>query len=497
MDLQKQLSEINDARQGVVQEKRTLESRLADQQKTISALQQAATQASSEFGATTRQLQTVQNELRVANRRVEEAERTQQELQAEGTSLMRSLDEMRPKIVELTDIKLELTEKINTLDNSLRERDGVIAQLESSMHELREQKEIVDEQLREVESLRENDRTTAQDNVAELQRGYTEMQNELDGALASVRELEIERSSHRQTAARQLEEIEKLASSGQSLKEEVASLRSELEERKLAEVEKEEFLERARTDVEVLRSEVASKDAEIEHLRVEASSTASLADQLSPSLNQEMVSSLKQQHALELSASQSQIRALQTTVFELEAKNHSFHRQISSLEDLVAQLRSVTAVNSNIGMPARISPNRPMSPPSRPSSRSRNHSDDLRRASFARKTSNATQPLPSQSIFGQNLSAETRHKRKVSLSMLKARIDSEVAAAATATSHPPSRAISPSLSLKDASKTGILVAHSHDSEEGHEHSPSFKHPQFLDESHIFWCHSCRGELVVL
>lgn len=477
-----------------------MQSRLSDQQKTISALQQAATQASSEFAATTRQLQSVQTELRVANRRVEEAERTQQELQAEGTSLMRSLDEMRPKIVELMDIKLELTEKINSLDNSLRERDGVIAQLESSLHELREQKEIVDEQLREVESLRENDRATAQDNVAELQRGYTEMQNELDGALASVRELEIERSSHRQTAARQLEEIEKLSSSNQSLKEEVASLRSDLEERKLAEVEKEEFLERARTDVEVLRAEVASKDAEIEQLRAEASSTASLADQLSPSLNQEMLSSLKQQHALELSASQSQIRALQTTVFELEAKNHSFHRQISSLEDLVAQLRSANTVNSSNTMPARISPNRPMSPPSRPSSRSRNHSDDLRRASFARKTSNplvSPPPLPSQSIFGQNLSAETRHKRKVSLSMLKARIDSEVAAAATTTSHPPSRAISPSLSLKDTSKTGILVAHSHGSDGGHDHSPSFKHPQFLDESHIFWCHSCRGELVVL
>lgn len=491
---------MNDARQALVQEKATLETRLSDQQKTISALQQAATQGSSEFAAMTRQLQTVQNELRIANRRVEEAERTQQELQAEGTSLMRSLDEMRPKIVELTDIKLELTEKVNSLDNSLRERDGVIAQLESSLHELRDQKEVVDEQLREVESLRENDRAEAQDNVAELQRGYTEMQAELDGALASVRELEVERSSHRQSAARQLEEIEKLISSSQSLKEEAASLRSELEERKLAEAEKEEFLERARTDVEILRAEVASKDAEIEQLRVEASSTVSLADQLSPSLNHEMLSSLNQQHALELSASQSQIRALQTTVFELEAKNHSFHRQISSLEDLVAQLRATTTANSSNTMPARISPNRPLSPPSRPSSRSRNHSDDLRRASFARKTSNpmvSPPPLPSQSFFGQNLSAETRHKRKVSLSMLKARIDSEVAAAATATSHPPSRAISPSLSLKDTSKTNIPVAQSHGSEGDHDHSLSFKHPQFLDESHIFWCHSCRGELVVL
>lgn len=414
---------------------------------------------------------------------------------------MRSLDEMRPKIVELTDIKLELTERVNSLENSLGDRDGIIAQLESSLHELREHKEVVDELLRDAESLREADRSAAQDNVAELQQGYTEMQSELEAALASVRELEVERSSHRQAAARQLEELEKLNATVHSLKEEAASLRGELEERKLAEVENGEILERARTDVEILRSELATKEEEIEHFRLEASQTASLADQISPALSQEMVSSLKQQHSFELSAAQSQIRALQTTVFELEAKNHSFHRQISSLEDLVAQLRSSSSSTSSTAIATNtnnsstrtgISPNRPTSPPSRPSSRSRNHSDDLRRASFARKTSNplvSPPPLPSQTFFGQNLSAETRHKRKVSLSMLKARIDSEVAAAINP--HPPSRAISP-----DASKKAGLSSVT-ETEDGHEHSLSLKHPQFLDESHIFWCHSCRGELVVL
>ena len=139
-------------------------------------------------------------------------------------------------------------------------------------------------------------------------------------------------------------------------------------------------------------------------------------------------------------------------------------------------------------------------PPSRPSSRSRNHSDDLRRASLARQASGgAPPPLASQTLlFGQNLSPETRHKRKVSLSMLKARIDSEVAAAAAGASHPSSRAVSPA---PVGTGGGVGVAPGLptvvEPRAPATLSLSLKHPQFLDESHIFWCHSCRGELVIL
>ena len=50
--------------------------------------------------------------------------------QNEGLSLMRSLVEMGPKIVELTN---KLTEQLNGLEHAVRDRDGIIAQLESQL----------------------------------------------------------------------------------------------------------------------------------------------------------------------------------------------------------------------------------------------------------------------------------------------------------------------------------------------------------------------------
>ena len=64
------------------------------------------TQAATELAANSKQLHNAQNKLNAqterATRRAEEAEKIQGNLQAEGTNLMRSLNEMRPKIVELT-----------------------------------------------------------------------------------------------------------------------------------------------------------------------------------------------------------------------------------------------------------------------------------------------------------------------------------------------------------------------------------------------------------
>ncbi|KAF8433563.1 hypothetical protein L210DRAFT_3556476 [Boletus edulis BED1] len=60
--------------------------------------------------------------------------------------------------------------------------------------------------------------------------------------------------------------------------------------------------------------------------------------------------------------------------------------------------------------------------------------------------------------------------------MLKARIESETAVHRHT---PPLRGLSP---VPDS--ISDIDPHSH-------------RPQFMDESHIFWCHSCRGELVIL
>ena len=496
---QKQLASLTAEYQTLRVDKTSLQSQIDDHLGTIVGLRKAADQSASAKETLERQLQSFQVEMLNAVRRAEVAERNQQELQNEGSSLMRSLDEMRPKIVELTNLKLNLGEKLNISEQAVRDRDGIIAQLESSLQAAQDQNESLNTKLLDTETAREKDRSAAQEMQDDLQRGYTEVEAELSDALASIRELELERARHRQLANQQVEELDRTAATSQSLKEEIASLRQELEERKLAEVEQQEFLERAHTDIEVLRADLVVKVQEIEELRAELSTAA--ASPSSPSLDKEMMNALKQQHRLELSAAQSQIRSLQTSVFEAEARAHSFQRQLSQSEDQLAQLRALSSPSTLPPLPPQpLSSTSASSPhphpvqldhPPRPSSRARNHSDDLRRASLTqRRGSNNSIPLgAAHPAFGTNLSPETRHKRKVSLGMLKARIDSEMAAAGSV---PPSRVASPlhaELPERGSPRTDPHAANSIHN--------SHKRPQFLDESHIFWCHSCKGELVVL
>lgn len=491
-------------------DKTSLQSQIDDHLGTIAGLRKAADQSTSAKESLERQLQSFQVEKRNAVRRAEAAERMQQDLQNEGSSLMRSLDEMRPKIVELTNMKLELSEKLSSLEQAVRDRDGIIAQLESSLQTAQDQNESLNTKLVDIETTREKDRSTAQETQDELQKGYAELETDLSDALASIRELEVERAGRRQLTSKQLEELERMTATSQNLKEEIASLNQELEERKLADVEQMEILERARTDIEALHADRMAKDQEIDQLRAELSTAA--ASPSSPSLDKEMMNALKQQHRLELSAAQSQIRSLQTSVFEAEARAHSFQRQLSQSEDQLAQLRALSSPSGLTALPPQPLPSASQSSllsphvatqlvidhPPRPSSRARNNSEDLRRTSLTqqRRGSGNNNSIPlnaAHPTFGASLSPETRHKRKVSLGMLKARIDSEMMATAAGTA-PPSRVASP-LHAEVAERRSPLPRM--DPHATNSVYSSHKRPQFLDESHIFWCHSCRGELVVL
>jgi len=186
-------------------------------------------------------------------------------------------------------------------------------------------------------------------------------------------------------------------------------------------------------------------------------SSAPSPDGAPKSLDAEMLSALRQQHALDLSAAQSQIRALETSVFDAQAKSHTLQRRVNSLED---QLASPSRAGSRAG--------RPFSP----------HSHQ----------SGNLAPL-SRSVFDIGLTPETRHKRRVSLSMLKARIDSELASAA---SLPPSQALSPTMAKSRPS--GLPTVHEPGSRR-ESLDNSFRRPQLDD--HIFWCSSCKADLIIL
>ncbi|KAI1794014.1 hypothetical protein LXA43DRAFT_884897 [Ganoderma leucocontextum] len=470
--IQEQLSSVVAARDGLLGERTTLQIEIEGNKSLVSELQQKLAALASDLATNARQLKQVQAELRAANARADDAEKTQKELQAEGIGLMRSLDEMRPKIVELTDGKLMLSEKIDSLEKTIGARDNVIAQLETSLEELGEEKVSVERDRDGLRSTLDGERSALQKDSTELQQAYSELQTELTAAQRRAQDLEDERDKLRLVANSNVEEMRRLTDSLRLQTTQADALRMEVEERTQAQTESSEFLERAQTEMETLRAEYAQKDEELERLREATSVLPSRSDLSQPhSLDAEMLSALKQQHALELSAAHQQVRALETSVFNAEAHAHALQRHVSVLEDELAQLRPLRPSSRASSIQAL---------PKRTVSRTVGHSDDLRRASFQSHRP-AGPPPPSTLPAFEGLSDDARHKRKVSLSMLKARIDSEVAAS----SHIPR----PS-SRNSKSSPSIPPPH-------HTHTQPAKRPIFMDESHIFWCHSCQGDLVVL
>ncbi|PPQ72465.1 hypothetical protein CVT24_003089, partial [Panaeolus cyanescens] len=469
-DSRSKLSSIESERDELSKEKLRLEETLKSNEETIKELQEKLVQAAAAVATVTKQSQALQQEVRAATRRADEAERSQKSLQAEGTNLMQALDEMRPKIVELTGIKLELSEKIATLEHTVRNRDSVITQLENDLDEARgsteEHEGVWKTKLAELEK---RDRE-AQDQAAKSQLAYNELQEELETTLASLRSLESQRTNLHQDAARRLEEVERLTSLTRSQGEELDTLREQVETQREAHEEEQQFLERAQSEIETLRNEISLRDEELERLRQTAFSPGQ--SDAPRSLDDEMLGSLRQQHALEISAATSQIRALENTIFDKESANHALQKQINHLEEQLSKLRPHSRLAH------KHSP-----VPSRPASRMMDN--DLRRSSFGSHRPNP--PALVRSVFENTMSPETMHKRKVSLSMLKARIDSEVKVSASGHgSQPPSRALSPVQSDGHSSRPPSRL-----------HSQQVSRPQFLDESHVFWCHSCQGDLVIL
>jgi len=344
------------------------------------------------------------------------------------------------------------------------------------------------------EMARKKDESSSQQNLLHIQKAYTELEVDVEVLKASLKDREAERESYHQLALRRLEEIDRLTFSVQAQTELLSTAERELEERRTASTEDRGFVEGMQNDIEVLQAEIAQKDEEIERLRESVPSS-----NVRSSLDGEMSSALKQQQLLELSNARSQIRALESAIFEADARAHSLQKQVSSLMDQLTQLRSLSNV-----------PTRPFSPtpgmPSRPGSRARNVSDELRVQAVRAGSSQSVSSLsnarsspphkPRKSTF-ETLSPETKHKRRVSLGMLKARIDSELASSIKSSSRPPSRALTPLpeselMKINGTSSSSSVMEPS----EPH-HIRGFKRHQFLDESHVFWCQSCHGDLVIL
>lgn len=457
--LQARFDTANNRQSELEEERESLQSQVQFNQNIVRGLQQKLAELAADVSSKDRSLTNVQGELRAAIRRAEESERTQRDLQAEGTRLVQSSEEMRSKIVELTAAKVELLDEIERLEHDRKSRDTLISKLEIAVNEGTEREAEAAKLKHESDLSWEKDVTSLQQTIADLQRGYAVLEAELQSSQTTVHALEAKHTKMRQVEMRQADLSNRLSAESRRRDEELVHLESELVSQRNIEQEQRNLIDQYRSEVEMLRSELMAKDEELESFQ-----KTPVTDDATPSLDNEMLSALKQQHVLELSSAQSQIRALETAVFEAQDRAHRLQRQIGVLEDQLAQTRA-----------SRTTP-RPFSPSTsvRPSSRA---SSSLRRASFGKQS--GLVPPSTRSVFDVGLSPETRHKRQVSLNMLKARIESETAA----NSHTP-RVLSP---VPQGDEQTFPSVH-----EGH----SWR-PQFMDESHIFWCHSCRGDLVIL
>ncbi|EIW87103.1 hypothetical protein CONPUDRAFT_43820 [Coniophora puteana RWD-64-598 SS2] len=493
-----ELKSIKREREELLEEKSSLQSQVDFNRNVVKQLQQKISDVSSELAASDRTLQSTQTELRISTRRAEDAERVQKDLQSEGSGLMRSLEEMRTKTVDLTSEKLQLTDRLLALEKGQRERDDIIAQLEESLSEESRTGSEVARLLEETRSRGEKEKMSSAASLNDLQRAYGEIQDELEAARDAARAFETERQSLRQVEARSTQAIERLKADLSQAQADFMDASREVEKYRRVHDDQREFIERIQVEMESLKADLAAKDEELSH------AASSFADEVddpnsgpgsgsggahgkehgrSNSLDKELLGSLRQQHALDMSNAHSTIRALETAVFDAQAKAHNLQKTVTSLEDQLTQLRTAAATaSSSSRTPRPFSPGGTSSgsAPSRPSSRAieagrRPGAHRSSASSFGVSTSPRT-------VFDVGLSPETRHKRQVSLSMLKARIESEAAA------RPPLSASSSLASIPEpATEKG---EHQH----AHQHA---RRAQFMDESHVFWCNSCSGDLVIL
>lgn len=454
----------------------SLQTQLSTSHKSLEQVQRRLSDAASELAAQNRQLQTAQAELAAATRRADDAERTQHSLQTENVALVAQLEEMRPKIVELTGAKLELGESVEAMQRKLRAQDDQIAQLDHRARELAAQLQVAGGQHAALEAAREADRQSVQAERDDMQRAHAELQKELASAHVSIRELDAERAAHRQAVVRNQDEVARLGADAQQRAVEASTAQSELEEQRRAREEMHGLLKGAQTDVEALRTELAARDDEIERLRQDLAAGGAgcgAGEDAAQTLDSEMLQALRQQHALDLSEAHATVRALETQAFDSQAEAHRLQKRITALEDELAHAK--LAVHQRAALP-----------PSRPSSAMGSGA----RSPPAGVTVPAVRPAI---VLDDHLTPETRHKRRVSLSMLKARMDSEIGLGHMHSS-PLRRNLSNLSALTEAQAEG-------DEPPPPEEQDAYVHvtrrPQFLDDSHVFWCSACRGDLVVL
>jgi chromosome segregation ATPase len=461
----------------------------AQHSEATSALQTLQTNVTSQTARLTDldyRLQQAHIDAQAALRRADDAERSHQNLQNENVGLMASLNEMRPKLVELTEEKLNLTDRVGSLGAQKRELQAAVGKVEEQLDEARAQVEGLTQEREKGESARASEVERLAREIEETKTHATQVEDELQGALASVRELEAERGIHRQAVERYQHEMDRLDAELAALRVQMGALQAEAaeaqarHEQALSALEDTRVvLERANAEVEGLRGDLVAREEEVARLRerLAAASTPEPSTKgdgvRKVSLDQEILAA---EESFGLSAAKSKIRALEAEVFDEQARGHTLQKRIQELEhELSTRPKVLVPKNPANGHANYNHLTHPQPPfPRVPSSASQHSHTSEKTNGHAYAAT-----LPANTI-DEGLAPEQRHKRRVSLHMLKARIEGE--------SRPlVSRGGSSLEPTKEEGRRSDV--------ETPKTAP--RRPQFMDENHVFWCSCCRGDLVVL
>lgn len=487
-----QLGQSRQQYQDISQERMLLQKELDTSRETIKAFHQQVATISTNLANRTRQQDELEMTLATTSRKLADTELSLQSLRSENLNILAQLEEVRPKLVELTNKTAEDEERISFNDRKIRGLEKEVEALEIDLHDIRLQLETADAHARAQE---ENiitvtaEKEKAEHDIAEGKKAHEELESVITRLHDELAKLNEERQRTDKVTSQLTQERDMLRSEINSLKIQLDQARYTSEELQRSEADSNEVLEEMRTELESLREQLFEKEQEVSTLRNSAVPKDRLGHGLSQSLSDELLSSLRDQHALEISNTHSRIRELESDLFDAKANEHTLHKRVAALEDELGNLLRQSRVDG------------------RRSTSTRSHTPLSQSFAHGR-------PVRPRVVYEENLPIEVRRKRKISLGMLKARIESERAAGMSmtgiglgvSTGSPLSR-VSSIVELDETMERENGFKSQYPGHEPQSGSVSAKHELIKptpklhlkgwDESHIFWCHACKGDLVVL
>lgn len=400
-------------------------------------------------------------------------------LQVENEGLLANLAEMRPKIVELTEAKLTLSEAVEARDKSIRNYEAQMKTLESELADMHSQASDSGKHNSEAKarvSALEGELDREKLAISDAYKAYEELQARLALAEQQFKDSELAKVDLRQRAEQSEARAARLDADLERRTREVTSLLGEVETRTRESLELRNLLERSRADLDTVSGEIATREDELLRLRLNGAK--------SPALNPATLAGETME--LELSTMRSRIRTLEAEVFDAQAREHALQRHLAKIQD--------DALSSSSRIPWGVEGERsaellvPSGKLGQLSSSSRRMSGELEDtrtgggSTHALTPSNAVRPIR-LTVLDASLAPETRQKRAMSLNMLRARIISEMDSGASG--------VSPNIRLASVSEGHSSIRHSYDG------AGTSNLVGGDDEAHVFWCSACEGDLVVL